>query len=90
MQANFLGCAVKRRRFSVGGSPTRQLSFRPVAIGVATEVTKSSEPSMEGTVKRFRESAGRNASERRAGLENTDVEADPALNGEGRRCWRSE
>jgi len=31
--------AVQRRRFSVGESPTRQLSFRPVAIGAAEEVT---------------------------------------------------
>jgi hypothetical protein len=36
----------ERRAFSVGVSPTRQLSFQPVAIGAATEVTKSSEPSM--------------------------------------------
>jgi len=29
-----------RRDFSVGEIPTRQLSFRPVAIGTVVEVTK--------------------------------------------------
>ena len=33
-------CAVKRRHFSVGEIPTRQLSFQPVAIGTVMEVTK--------------------------------------------------
>ena len=32
-------CAVKRCRSSVGAIPTRQLSFQPVAIGAAVEVT---------------------------------------------------
>jgi len=40
-------CAVKRRVFSVGATPTRQLSLQPVAIGAAVEVTKPSKPSME-------------------------------------------
>jgi hypothetical protein len=40
-------CAVQRRRSSVGAIPTRQLSFQPVAIGTAGEVTNPSELSME-------------------------------------------
>src|SRR5436853_680025 len=41
--------------------------------------TTASKPSMERIVKRFREQAGRNTSERRAGLENFNVGADPPL-----------
>src|SRR5829696_2131725 len=64
-------CAVKRRGSSAGAKPARQLSsLQPVAIGAAVEATKPPEPSM-------REQAGRNASERRAGLEMRDVGADP-------------
>ncbi len=33
-------CAVLRRRFSVGESPTRQFSPQPVAIGAVMELTK--------------------------------------------------
>jgi hypothetical protein len=40
-------CAVKRRRFSGGAIPPRQLSLQPVAIGAAMEVTISPEPLME-------------------------------------------
>jgi hypothetical protein len=40
-------CAVMRRAFSAGAIPARQLSFQPVAIGAAMEVTISSEPSMQ-------------------------------------------
>jgi hypothetical protein len=40
-------CAVQRRRSTVGATPTRQLSLRPVAIGAAVEVTKLPKPSME-------------------------------------------
>ena len=72
-------CAVTRRRSSVGAIPTRQLSLQPVAIGAVVEVTKLPKPLMERTVKRFREQAGRNASERRAGLETGNVGADPAM-----------
>jgi hypothetical protein len=43
-------CAVQRRRSSVGVSPTRQLSFQPVAIGAVVAVTKLPKPSMERTV----------------------------------------
>ena len=59
-----LWCAVERRGSSVGGSLTRQLSLRPVAIGAALAATPASKPSMQRTARRFREPAGRNASER--------------------------
>ena len=42
------------------------------------EVTILPKPLMERTVQRFREQAGRNVSERRAGLETSNVGADPA------------
>ena len=45
------------------------------------EVTRSPKPSMERTARRFREQAGRNASERSAGLETFNVGADPAVSG---------
>src|SRR5215471_10156799 len=54
-------------------------SLQPVAIGAAVEVTKPSKPSRQ--TRGFGpcgEQAGRNASERRAGLETTNVDADPA------------
>src|SRR5271154_5021897 len=76
--ANAPGCAVQRRRFSAGAIPARQLSLRPVAIEAAVEATRSLKPSMERTDWRFREQAGRNVRERRAGLENGNVGADPA------------
>jgi hypothetical protein len=54
-------------------------SLQPVAIGAAVEVTKPSEPSRQMCrFWRCSEQAGRNASERRAGLETTNVDADPA------------
>jgi hypothetical protein len=37
----------ERRAFSAGATPARQLSFQPVAIGAAMEVTISSKPLME-------------------------------------------
>ena len=62
----------------MGESPTRQLSFRPVAIGAAEEVTNPLKYfGVEGRLGRLGERAGRNASERRAGLETLDAEADP-------------
>ena len=60
-----------------GDNPTRQLSLQPVAIGAAMEVTISPEPSMERAARRPREWAGRNVSERRAGLVKQNVGADP-------------
>ncbi len=35
-----------RRRFSVGASPTRQLSLQPEAVGAVMEVTKWLKPLM--------------------------------------------
>jgi hypothetical protein len=40
-------CSVQRRASSTGANPARQLSFQPVAVGAAMEVTKSSEPSTQ-------------------------------------------
>ena len=39
-------CAVKRRRFSVGAKPIRQLSLQPVAIGAVEEATNLLKPSV--------------------------------------------
>lgn len=39
-------CAVKRRGFSVGEIPTRQLTLQPVATGAVVEATKRSKPSV--------------------------------------------
>ena len=54
-------------------------SLRPVAIEAAVEVTKPSEPSRQRTAWRCGDPAGRNVSERRAGLEKSNVCADLAL-----------
>ena len=40
--ARILQCAVQRCTTSVGANPTRQMSFQPVAIGTAVEVTNRS------------------------------------------------
>ena len=45
--ARIMQCAVKRRRFSVGAKPTRQLSLQPVAIGAVEEVTNLLKPSVQ-------------------------------------------
>jgi hypothetical protein len=71
------GCAVKRRRFPVGVSPTRQ-PLQPVATGAVMEVTKWLKPLV--SVSRYTvtaQCAGRNASERRANLEKGNAQADP-------------
>jgi len=80
VQRPIRAASVRRDRCpsSAGVNPARQLLLQPVAIGAAVEVTKSPEPSMERTVQRFREQAGRNMSERRIGLENRNAGADPA------------
>jgi len=71
-------CAVERSGSSVGANPARLTwSLQPVAIGAVVEETKPPEPSRKRVVKRLGEFAGRNASERRAGLERFNVEADP-------------
>jgi hypothetical protein len=49
-----LACAVQRRRFPVGASPTRQ-TLQPEAIGAVTEVTKWLKPSI--SVSRMGDSA---------------------------------
>ena len=72
-----LACAVKRRRFPVGESPTRQL-LQPEATGATVEVTKRLKPLVKRATNWWqRECAGRNASERRASLEKDDARADP-------------
>jgi hypothetical protein len=70
-------CAVKRWRFPVGVSPTRQM-LQPEATGAIVEVTKRLKPSVMRVTNWWqRECAGRNASERRANLEKVDAQADP-------------
>ena len=44
--ARIIQCAVKRRRFSVGAKPIRQLSLQPVAIGAVEEATNLLKPSV--------------------------------------------
>ena len=71
-------CAVERHGYSVGESPTRQLSLQPEAIGAHVEVTKRVK--LFGGKGSFSELAIVQAvtcSERRAGLEKGDAEADP-------------
>ncbi len=60
-------------------SPRPLGSLRPEAIGAAVEVTKPSEPSRQRAAWRSGDQAGRNVSERRAGLEKFNVGADPTL-----------
>ena len=73
----FIQCAVNGVGFLWVQVPPGNWSRRPVAIEAAVEVTKPSEPSMERIARRFREQAGRNVSEHRAGLEKHNVDADP-------------
>ena len=54
-------------------------SLQPEAIGAAAEVTKPSEPPRQRSAWRSGDQAGRNVSERRAGLETINVGADPLL-----------
>src|SRR2546423_14580192 len=61
MQCPFLACGVQRRRFPVGGSPTRQ-SLQPEAIGAVMEVTKWLKPSI--SVSRIGDSASVQAATR--------------------------
>ena len=75
-----MGVGVRRAKaaLSVGANPTWQLLLQPVAIGAVAEVTKLPKPSVQRVAGRPREQAGRNASERRAGLEKVEAGADPA------------
>src|ERR1035437_6388261 len=58
---HLVACAVKRRRFPVGASPTRQ-PLQPEAIGAVTEVTKWLKPSI--SVSRIGDSASVQAATR--------------------------
>src|SRR6202022_2670132 len=57
----YLACAVQRRRFPVGASPTRQ-PLQPEAIGAVMEVTKWLKPSI--SVSRIGDSASVQAATR--------------------------
>ena len=59
--------------------PPRQLSLQPVAVGATMEVTTSAEAlrRQRAALGRFSDHVGRNAIERRAGLETGNAEADP-------------
>src|SRR6266700_5998348 len=70
-------CAVKRRRFPVGASPTRQ-PLQPEAIGAVMEVTKWLKPSI--SVSQIGDSASVQAAtrvKRRASLEKDNAQVDP-------------
>ena len=73
-------CAVKRRRSSAGAIPARQL-VAPVGSnrsgGEGNEAVGAFD--VEGRFGRLSEYAGRNVSERRAGLENHNAGADPTV-----------
>ena len=78
-----LSCAVERARGPVGGRyPTRQRSLQPETTGAAQA---GNGPGRSLWCKRSQKGisghAGRNMSERRAGLEKANVCAEPALNG---------
>jgi len=68
-------CAVQRRRFPVGASPTRQ-SLQPEAIGAVMEVTKWLKPSI--SVSQIGDSASVQAATRvKAILEKDNAQVDP-------------
>ena len=86
--ARIIQCAVKGVVSSAGANPARQLSFQPVAIGAAVEVTKPPEPSMAKG--RFGDSASRQAVTRvNAEQASKRVMWEPTRlsNGEGQRRW---
>jgi len=71
-------CAVPRRQSSVGANPTRQLVAPAGSNRSGSGGDKTTEAfEVEGRLGRLGEHAGRNVSERRAGLEKGDVGADP-------------
>jgi hypothetical protein len=79
-----LACAVQRRRFPVGASPTRQ-PLQPEAIGTVMEVTKWLKPSI--SVSRI----GGSASVQAATRVNVEQEADPtAISGKAETAGRVE
>src|SRR5882672_10986865 len=61
LKCQLLACAVQRRRFPVGASPTRQ-PLQPEAIGAVMEVTKWLKPSI--SVSRIGDSASVQAATR--------------------------
>jgi hypothetical protein len=72
-------CAVRRRRSSVGAIPTRQLVAPAGSNRSGSGGNDTAEAfDAKGRLGRLCEQAGRNASERRAGLETQNVGADPA------------
>ncbi len=79
--ARIIQCAVKKRCwFLVGASPTRQL----VAPAGSSRSGSGGNEAVEafdgkGSLRRLCEQTGRNASERRAGLEKRNAGADPSL-----------
>ena len=71
---------MRKAPISAGAIPARRQSLQPVAIGAVEEVTNPLKHfGVEDCLGQFGEQAGRNASERRAGLETWDAEADPPL-----------
>ena len=72
-------CAVQRRRSSVGAIPTRQ-EVAPAGSNRSGSGGNDTAEAFDrkGRLGRLREQAGRNVSERRAGLEKGNVGADPA------------
>src|ERR1700751_45539 len=71
-------CAVTRRRFPVGASPTRR--FAPAGSNRSSHGGNEMAEPFDERLTNWgqRECAGRNASERHASLEKDDVQADPA------------
>ena len=60
-----MACAVKGGDFQWVQIPTRQLSLQPVAIGAVDGGNEAAEASRwKGSLRRLREHAGRNVSER--------------------------
>ena len=84
-------CAVQRRCSPAGESPAREVGlFHPVAVGIDEEVTNRLKLSMStGRSRRLSKQAGRNLSERRAGLETKLADADPAVQGGRPSPWSS-
>jgi hypothetical protein len=72
-------CAVQRRRSSVGAIPTRQ-GVAPAGSNRSGSGGNETAEAFDGKGRlgRLREQTGRNASERRAGLERGNGGADPA------------
>src|SRR5271165_5922378 len=71
--------SVRRAKASFfSGCNSHLATVAPASSNRSGEAGGSPKPSMERTVQRFREQAGRNARERREGLETHNAGADPA------------